>query len=186
MKSDDEVFVKIIEVRYALNTSDLLRQQAQDMIQEIVNVVFQRYGDDIWRFCRANLRNFPNEDVEDVCQEVFKGALESFQKQTYDIQQGAEGIKSWLLGIASNKCNDHLRNAGRSQETGVSYPGLNRGLNQRVIEHREYLLPLSTEFKNIVKAFSASIVGSATYTLVTSTMVEGCQITFLKSKFNFL
>jgi RNA polymerase sigma-70 factor (ECF subfamily) len=62
-----------------------------------------RYADPVYSYIRRRL--FPRADlVDDLVQDVFVSALESLG--TY---AGASSLRTWLLGIARHKVEDHYR-----------------------------------------------------------------------------
>jgi RNA polymerase sigma factor (sigma-70 family) len=70
--------------------------------QEAIEVVMDRYGDEIKRFIYTYLHN--TADTDDVTQEVF---ITIYRKlNTY---QGKSSLRSWIYSIAINKCKDHLK-----------------------------------------------------------------------------
>ena len=63
----------------------------------------QLHADGLIRYLRSRL--MPRADLaEDVCQEVFLAALQSLKHY-----RGTSSLKSWLMGIARHKVEDHYR-----------------------------------------------------------------------------
>lgn len=73
------------------------------------------YGDSVYRWCRR--RGLPQEDAEDVAQEVFwciHERLEHFQRR-------ADGsFRGWLYRICERRISDHLRNFARGRLRAVA------------------------------------------------------------------
>jgi RNA polymerase sigma factor (sigma-70 family) len=86
----------------------------QDVLGEIVEEISRRYANDLLQFCGRILVNYQRQRLEDVLQEIFRAVYLNIQQ--YDINRGPEGIKSWLCGIAHNKCVDELRKEEQLKE----------------------------------------------------------------------
>lgn len=75
------------------------------MDQGELTVLFQQYGDDVFRLAFSYLGSRP--DAEDVCQTVFLKLAEGGIR----LIPGKE--KAWLLTCAANACKNHLRSFWR-------------------------------------------------------------------------
>lgn len=73
---------------------------------EAVERLFNRYGDEIYRFVRFSLGSSP--EAQDVVQEVFLGAL-----RTWDRFAGRSSERTWLFAIARHAIADSLRRTRR-------------------------------------------------------------------------
>jgi RNA polymerase sigma factor (sigma-70 family) len=62
--------------------------------------LFELYKEQTYYFCYYLMQN--QADAEDICQEVFVKALLADRSKVQD-------LKSWILRIASNECNNVLR-----------------------------------------------------------------------------
>jgi len=101
-----------------------------------LSLCVQRHGPSIGRLCMAMLGS--QVDADDVTQETLLAAHRSFAEYRH------EGtLRSWLLGIARNKCLQHLekhRRRGarlrlvRAAEAGADAP---RELDQELLERAE-------------------------------------------------
>ena len=87
-----------------------------------------RYADPVAKYLRSRL--LPRVDlVDDLAQEVFLAAWQSLQNY-----RGDSPLKSWLLGIAKHKVEDHYRRRLRESlvdlpdDDGIQDPGLNQEL----------------------------------------------------------
>src|SRR5262245_28095127 len=68
------------------------------------------YADSIYAYVRRRL--IPRMDlVDDVVQEVFLAALDSLKQF-----QGMSSLRTWLLGIARHKVEDHYRSLFRQPD----------------------------------------------------------------------
>jgi RNA polymerase sigma-70 factor, ECF subfamily len=132
--------------------ADVLRKDRK-ATAEFVN----RYADDVHAYVRRRLA--PRTDlVEDLVQEVFIAAWESLGKFRAD-----SSLKSWLLGIARHKVEDHYRQRLREfqlrEESDVfenDLPGavsLDQALEQRQTDQRirEILASLPESYSIILQ-----------------------------------
>jgi RNA polymerase sigma-70 factor (ECF subfamily) len=80
---------------------------------EVVSQLMQENGDAIAQFCRSWL----SEGLaEEVTQEVFVAAWENLPKY-----RPQASLRTWLFGIARNKCQQMYRNRARRQEIGRTF-----------------------------------------------------------------
>lgn len=80
---------------------------------EVVSQLMQENGDAIAQFCRSWL----SEGLaEEVTQEVFVAAWENLPKY-----QPQASLRTWLFGIARNKCQQMYRNRARRQEISRTF-----------------------------------------------------------------
>jgi RNA polymerase sigma-70 factor, ECF subfamily len=92
---------------HIMNDGDLIRAvQAGDRLA--LTTLYQRYLGNVWRYASAHLPGRP-ATVEDLVSETFVAAIQAIKD--YDADQ--KNFCGWLLGIARNKLNDHLRRATR-------------------------------------------------------------------------
>ncbi len=87
-----------LEQRFATGGPSLLR------------AAYERHGALVHSFCA---RMVGPDDAADVTQEVFVSAWRA--QERYDTAVG--GLPGWLIGIAKNRCIDHLRRRGRQPRT---------------------------------------------------------------------
>jgi RNA polymerase sigma factor (sigma-70 family) len=108
VRNDEELFEKI--------------KAGHGLLGEIVDEIARKYADDLLEFCGRILVTYQRQRLDDIVQEVFEAVYRNIQR--YDIDRGHEGIKSWLYGIARNKCVDKLREMeNRETELEPSYIG---------------------------------------------------------------
>ena len=95
-----------------------------------------RYADHIYSYVRRRL--IPRADlVEDLVQEVFLAAWENLEKF-----RGESALRTWLLGIARHKVEDHYRKRLRElqlaeeEESLESEPVSNHDLEEVIAERR--------------------------------------------------
>ena len=95
-----------------------------------------RYADHVYSYVRRRL--IPRADlVEDLVQEVFLAAWENLEKF-----RGESALRTWLLGIARHKVEDHYRKRLRElqlageEESLESEPVSNHDLEQAIAERR--------------------------------------------------
>jgi RNA polymerase sigma-70 factor, ECF subfamily len=88
---------------------ELLKRIAQ-RDKTAANLLFERYGRQLQAYVRNLLGKGGRRRTNDVVQEVWIGihtSAESFK--------GQSSVLTWLMGIATNVCQNDLRKAGRSQ-----------------------------------------------------------------------
>ncbi len=92
------------------DTDVLLLAAAAAGEQPAWETLYERYGDSVYRWCRQ--RGLPQEDAEDVAQEVFwcvHERLESFER-------GSDGsFRGWLYRICGRRIVDHQRTFARGR-----------------------------------------------------------------------
>jgi RNA polymerase sigma-70 factor (ECF subfamily) len=77
--------------------------------------LYVRYADNVYRWCRR--RGLPQEDAEDVAQEVFWCIHERLEH----FQRGAEGsFRGWLYRICERRISDHQRKFARGRLRAVA------------------------------------------------------------------
>lgn len=86
---------------------DQQRLQDNAYRQEIFTALLQEHQHHIYRFC---VRRLGEGEGEEVAQEVFLTAWATLAKFRQDAAP-----RTWLLGIAKNKCAQALRNRGRRE-----------------------------------------------------------------------
>ncbi len=80
---------------------------------EVVSQLIQEHGDAIARFCQ----NWLSEGLaEEITQEVFVAAWQNLPKY-----RPQASLRTWLFGIARNKCQQMYRNRARRQETARTF-----------------------------------------------------------------
>lgn len=78
--------------------------------QQLLRAAYERHGALVHSFCA---RMVGPTDAADVTQEVFVSAWRA--QERFDSARG--GLPGWLIGIAKNRCIDHLRRRGRQPRT---------------------------------------------------------------------
>src|SRR5437588_4353211 len=99
-------------IRSARLSDELLARQAARGSQRAFAVLYERYHQPLYRYCRSILRNDP--DAQDALQSTFAGALSALQRG----QRNAP-LRPWLFRIAHNESIAVIRRRARdaSQET---------------------------------------------------------------------
>ena len=113
-----------------------------------------RYADHVYAYVRRRL--IPRADlVEDLVQEVFLAAWESLDKF-----RGDSSLRSWLLGIARHKVEDHYRKRLREvqiadEEEGMgSEPVSAHHLEEALAERMAFsVLPVCTAMSRRLRFF---------------------------------
>ena len=82
-----------------------LQQGQTDALDEL----YRRYAAKLYAFCRYTTRTLDAQDVEDLVQDVFLRVCKS--ARTYDARRAS--FRTWLFGIARNRCIDVMRRARR-------------------------------------------------------------------------
>jgi RNA polymerase sigma-70 factor (ECF subfamily) len=102
-----------------------------------LEVLLRSYHQEIIGFCRQMLGG-PQEDIEDVAQEIFLAAWKSFRRFKFEAN-----IRTWLRSIAKNKCLDRIRKIQRTvlslfDDAPLDLPDLNP-LPVELLQDREFI-----------------------------------------------
>ncbi|QQE80008.1 RNA polymerase sigma factor [Alicyclobacillus sp. SO9] len=100
--------------------------------KEAASVLFERHGDEVYRYIRYTIGNVPQAD--DILQEVFLRVLQSWHRF-----QHQSTPKTWLWAIAKNCIRDYFRS---SKRTNQQVP-----LDEQLLDETsgDYLLKLQLE-----------------------------------------
>src|SRR5438270_245866 len=93
-------------IRSARLSAELLARQAARGSQRAFAVLYERYHQPLYRYCRSILRNDP--DAQDALQSTFAGALSALQRG----QRNAP-LRPWLFRIAHNESIAVIRRRAR-------------------------------------------------------------------------
>ena len=106
----------------------VLDQGLQNLDSEAIEAIYDQYFSEVYRYVRYRI----NDDAvaEDITSDVFVRLLEAARKT-----QGPQtNLKGWLIAIASNTVNDHLRRLYRTpvQALSESMPDDNSSVYEEV------------------------------------------------------
>jgi len=85
---------------------ELLARQAARGSERAFTIIYQRYHQPLYRYCRSILRH--DQDAQDALQSTFTGALAALRQQ-----RRTAPLRPWLYRIAHNEAVSLLRRRGR-------------------------------------------------------------------------
>jgi RNA polymerase sigma factor (sigma-70 family) len=100
-------------VRLPLGSDELLARQAARGSERAFAVLYERYHQPLYRYCRSILRN--DVDAQDALQSTFAGALSALQRG----QRNAP-LRPWLFRIAHNEAIGVIRR--RTRDSAQKFP----------------------------------------------------------------
>lgn len=117
-------------------TSDeILIQQFKDGRQEAFDSLYQRHLPNVYKRVRCVI---PENDVEDVTQDIFIAALKSLSSFRGDSQ-----FRTWLRTLTNHKVAEFYRKRSRKQEPLLSplsdASGRTEGATSKVLEERIFI-----------------------------------------------
>lgn len=121
-----------VVARPAFLSSDAkLVREAADGSQRAATAIYERYSQDLYRYCRAILGN--PHDAQDALQNCFAKAFWALEGETREIK-----LKPWLYRIAYHESIDLLRVRRNTEEIDPEEAG-NRPTPHQTLEERQRL-----------------------------------------------
>jgi RNA polymerase sigma-70 factor, ECF subfamily len=129
--------------------ADLIRRACSD--RNAFAELYLRYYADVFHYCIRRL--FDRHLAEDVTSTVFFKAMHSLGS----FNGGASGLRNWLLRIATNAINDHLREARRRAKwmekaalEGDSAAATDEELAEKKLLLQRALLSLKPRYQTVI------------------------------------
>ena len=114
----------------------------QNLQNNNVEVIVEKYGDILYRICYVLLKN--SSDAEDTVQETIIKYLEK-KPELMDV----EHTKAWLITVAKNKCMDLIRHRKRYENIEIS--NIKQASEEQInTEILEVLMSLPEKFRLVL------------------------------------
>jgi RNA polymerase sigma-70 factor (ECF subfamily) len=124
----------------------------RDLDQQAIGEVYDKYFPDVYRYILFRLGD--KTLAEDIASDVFINLLEALH-----MRKGPEtNVRSWLLGTASHKVNDHFRHVYRRRMDQIKEPAIELNndpgnlveLDEHLQEIRNAMVSLTNEQQHIL------------------------------------